>query len=424
MVLFNTSIRARIVVLFLAMGFIIDFTDIPEQLWLRVFPIKQITIATLIIKSPWLIFNVLFAYLSEVPLANVHKLIQIATLCVLGQGLSFLIKDEFANEERKWTVLGFLTVLECVPAFMYTILSGYLASNSNGVDSGQLSRDAMRSGMIGQFVGRCVSGYVYGESDIKAVFLVNSMAFTIFLALCGLVFCLCQEKVGYGQVEVSAVEDEDESLKLKEEESDLARDDDKKKSHTAILLLFSVQPSVATAVFYLMTGPLRVLPSVMTEMKTALSLVRVIFSFYVLDSDISGFKLSYFLHMPLVVVHIGYIVFASQMYTQLINDSSLYFLIGCVSTMVNTYFMMFFNEYIAKTANKSKGRETITMAKWTSLFILASLCPTFLEYISIGVLGIDHGNFNYLPVFAIACLSFTLSTCLLHVCLRGCGAIS
>jgi hypothetical protein len=421
----SVGIRTRIVVLFLAIGFLIDFTDIPEQLWLRVFPIKQITIATLIIKSPWLVFNVFFAYLSEVPFAKVHKLAQIIILCGFGQVFSFFIKDEFANEENKWTVLGFLTILECVPAFIYTILSGYLAANSSGENSGQLSRDAMRSGMIGQFIGRCVSGFVYGESDIKAVFLVNSLVFIVFSGLCGSIFCMCEERVPYEPV-VMLANDEDESFETKKPKEEVVKEGDNQndKSHTAVLLLFSLQPSVATAVFYLMTGPLHVLPSVMTEMKTGLSLVRVVFSFCLVENgDISGFRLSYFLHMPLVVAHIGYIIFASQTYTQSIDDSSLYFLIGCVTTMANTYFAMFFNEYIARIANKSNGRETITMAKWTSLFIIVSLCPTLFEYTSIAVMGIDHGNFNYLPVFAVGCLSFTFVSCFLHLCLRSCGII-
>ena len=407
--------KYKINFLFLCIGFLIDFTDIPEQLWLKVFPLNQITLVNVLLKSPWFLLNFPFAYVHTKLLPRVSEMMQIYILCVVGAILCLITTRLFDANADKYTILFMLTLVECVPAFSFTVLSGYMASNISKYN-GDIARDTVKVVMIGQYIGRCVSGVLYEESNITIVFSFFGL-FTLLYGHMLLAFHLCGRNTYVNLV--------DEELGPKEElepkeDVDMVETPKSYRSHINTLLLFTIQPSAATAVFYLMTGPFHVLPSSMTAIKTALSFVRVLASFTGSLTHLSANSLSFVLHWPIVAAHVGYIIFVSQNYTISIDDEVIYFLIGCVSTIGYTIFTLSWNDIISMTAASEKGRESIVMAKWTTIFFFVSMIPNIFEYASLTVLEIDHGKFDLIPQFAVGCLAFTCVTWALHRLLSLC----
>jgi hypothetical protein len=291
-----------------------------------------------------------------------------------------------------------------------------MASNLAKYD-GDIARDTTRVVMIGQFVGRCVSGLFYEEDNILLVF----FAFGLFILAFGnisLVFNYCA-KAAY----VNVVDEELGEDKPNEEKTEEITASRNPKPYINTLLLFTLQPSAATAVFYLLTGPFRVLPSSITSIKTFLSFVRILASFTGSLSHLSANSLSFVLHTPIVFTHVGYMFFVSQNYTVSIDDEIIYLLIGMVSTVGYTVFSLAWNDTMCEVAAAEKGRESIVMAKWTTIFFFVSLIPNIFEFVSITALGIDHGNFDLISNFAISCFVFTCVTWTLHRCLSLCRVI-
>lgn len=411
--------KFRINILFLSLGFLIDFTDIPEQLWLKVFPINQITLVNIILKSPWFLLSFPFAFVHTCLLNYVCELKQIVLLCILGLALCLVIVQLLQTNSDKWNILILLTLIECVPAFSVTILNGYMVLNATKYN-GRIASDIYRMTMIGQFLGRCVSGVIYGEDNIQQVF----FAFGFFILLFGHVALLCNycSTPTYVNVVDEELGEPNEPERGEEPDKEIIVHKNP-RPHLNALLLFTIQPSAATAVFYLVTGPFGVSPSSITNIKTFLALVRLIASFTGSLSHLSGNNLSFVLHIPIVFAHVGYMFFVSQNYTFSIDDKVVYLLIGIVSSFAYTIFNLAWNDTMCVVASQEKGREAIVMAKWTTMFYFVSTIPNFFEYILITNLGIDHGNFDKIYEFAFSCFIFTCMTWSIHRLFSICGII-
>jgi hypothetical protein len=401
--------KFKVNMLFLCMGFLIDFTDIPEQLWLKVFPLNQITFVNVILKSPWFLFNVPFAHLHTRLLPVMSELMQIFVLCAFGAVFCVMTIQSYKNNADKVQILLILTILECIPAFTFTVLNGYLASNISKYN-GDAALDSVRVVMIGQYMGRIVSGLIYKEDGFSDVFTAFGILMLVFGQLALLFHKVCK----------------DTYVNLTDEEKGEEQVQKVKTNYRPMiitLLLIAMQPSVSTAVFYLMTGPFKVLPSSITSIKTALSFVRILSSFTGSLGHLSSNNLSFVLITPVMIAHVGYLLFVSQNYTFFVENEIIYFTIGCVSTFGFTIFTLSWNETMNNVAAEEKGQESIIMAKWTTIFFFVSSIPTAFEFACLTVLGIDHGNFNLIPNFALICMMFTIVTWSMHRCLSICRII-
>jgi hypothetical protein len=434
--------RIIINILFFSQGFIEDFTDIPEQLWLKVFPVNQIPLCIVAINISWLILTIPFAYVSDKIQYKFSKLKQISWIAFV-MAILWINTGLNIDSLDKSIVLLLLSVGEFAPSIIHTILNGYLSEKSLPLEMNDISYSALRSEIFGQFIGRLISGFIYQENRVGDVFAFNGV---ILFVIFGFTFTLSSCRgVQYSKVDLIASEaiggnEESNEIDIKSDNKDdmddfnlnpktkrvpidsnavdinyqskiaiIKKEKENKKGLIQVLVLYLIQPTAATAIFYYMIGPLQIKPSLMVEMKTSLVFIRFLCSFVKPLESVSVMTYAFVVFNTLFGIAIARVGLSLQLFTEYADDVTVFYLISIVGVILDTMvYLHFLNIVTVSNGKESKGNETTEMAKITGLMTIVSLIPSFIEFIVMSKLNLDHGNFVNLPEFTISCLISTV----------------
>lgn len=459
--------RTKINILFFLQGVVQDFTDIPEQLWLKVFPVNQIPLCLVAINISWILLTIPFAYVSDKLQYRCNKLKQISFIAIL---MSILWINLGLNMESldKSQVLFLLVLGEFAPAIINTILNGYLSEKSLPFDMKDVSYSALRSGIFGQFSGRLLSGFIYQEDKVGDVFAANGFillgffAFSYLLSACPSVRYDKIDLIATEMIDINKDSNEGDDVEIKIKLEDRKQQDDEnddmedfnlntrskrtnkvadsnivdvnyqseisriKKEHDnknglmQVLFLYLIQPTAATAIFYYMIGPLQTRPSLMVEIKTSLVFIRLLCSFVKPLEHVSASSYAFIVFNTLIGIGIARVGLSVQLFTEYADDIVVFYMISIAGVILDTMvYLHFLNVVTVSTGKESKGNETMAMAKITGCMTVASLIPSFIEFIVMSKLNLDHGNFTNLPDFSISCVITTLVCFLLFIFYRG-----
>jgi len=399
-------------ILFVLIGFITDFTETAEYQWYQRFSIADTTYLYFIQHFAWGPVSILIASLSD-RLSHEYgmKRMNQCVLALIVPIICWVIISSTCTNASSYVIIISLFLAEFAPAILLTVLNAVIILY-NRKHHVQLVPSSQRYRLIGKTIANWSGGKLLSLTDLNVVFSVQ----TIVLLFTLLLLMTCKVRRGR-KIVPTEEEEEEEGDKEKEKEEEEEQKEEKREiiSINRYFIFFVTVcasiPGSESSFFYFIFGPLEFTAADIGLIESLSTILAILCTFahqYIQDMNMKtygivvslGLFTQFFLKFCLVTRLTRYSIWIQ------FTDFKTVLLISLVTELADS--ILFTNYCISSSKHSSVGKEAAYYAILMSIPKLGRVIHTLIDFLLTIYLGIDHHTFNQLPIFFLICSYYTL----------------